>query len=1376
MTVATILFATASAQTKENWWQEDDSDDTQALTEILGASPLGWEVVSKERIIKKVGRRSVLSSGDKHVNLTGSTVYGTNLEYKLVFRLNPPDAKTSAGVTFRIAVKNPGDAKERLIGAFLANNADQPVATCHVYGTNNTYKTVSTYYLKGVTTRSLGWPEVLRKSVEKDMAALPSLSEKWMAIRYVVGKNSIQTYLDDRLFDVRREDGLDLNGKVHISLYPNTSIASFRVRPLGTEDPVYQPVPIQGYVNASEINGRKIQRDSLPVPDSVCRVGNTPFLFPEPDERDNDHISIKKSWAQFGAMEGYFESHVGEFGGRWPTAMNVNPARIQLRIPNDSYTKLHLIAATDDDKNSVPIVTAQFYRAASGFPKSFEGRVPLFSAKSMETHPSRPGQAAWDGQSGSATAKMLPVKLEDGRSGALYLVTIPLDPGELSGFSDLDIVELELTKEVKQYRSYPDPICYSFHQAGRPSGVHIYALTLERSPVHLDFKPDKFGHVWTAPAKPSYTVTLRNRAAAARPVDLELSTLSHDGKDKTTQKQTVTVQPGDQPMSVKFAINDLKKFGYHDVTLTMKDGDQTWTEKRSLAQLAPETREKGGWEDGRGPLLGYWAWGGGHHTPSLLEELTLMAEAGAETCLGELSTRPPEVQAMAEKNGMFTSLFFSSHSIYDTCWSFPPLSEKWDPSKPEASAAALMEVLRKQVAKPSAVTKPIEVIFFPEPGIGLSTFGILPEYYGEPDYTFTPDEEKLYQTYLNKFLIGARAIRKEWPHTKLLLPHGDPGFVIPFLRRSPEARELIDGVGLDMPQFERMPESQLHQVTMHRLYQMNEEFRKAGKKPFLSMHEGTCPPTPPGALPWDEQADIYTRNFLFYFAYGVYRHPSGPTPFDCGNYWGEEHYGGCGLFYRIPWRNPKPSYVAYATLSRHLNRANFEKWLPTGSLSAYCMQFKHYKTGKLIHSLWTVRGKRPATLTVPAGAQITHFDEDDNAAVLAVKDGQVTFTIDPSPCYVEGLAADPQVSLGESDHSDSVPAENAVKIGSLGDGSWKLVLQEDKTYENNHPFQMARFPGKMSAVTAEAPPQQGAKALAVRLGKQEKERKVMPWYTTLVPNRPITIPGKAGHVGLWVKASSDWGRVVYCLKDARGEQWISIGTKEQWNCDDTHLWSFFNFDGWRYLRFEMPSNSAYDNFRELGSTWWGHFGQGDGIVDLPLSLEKIIVERRTHVMYVNDPQPTRSDDVLFGDLYAEYETPFDKTDDVVRQSRIRMPVPEGIPGLDNPIKAMEAKGVGEPTVVTRVEPPAHEYDGTRCHVHFDKISGATSYDIWVSPYPDGTGALKLGTAWKEPGQLLTGLRPEVDFHLFAVYTDKDGSLSKPSKPFKIRLKDMFGMK
>jgi hypothetical protein len=297
----------------------------------------------------------------------------------------------------------------------------------------------------------------------------------------------------------------------------------------------------------------------------------------------------------------------------------------------------------------------------------------------------------------------------------------------------------------------------------------------------------------------------------------------------------------------------------------------------------------------------------------------------------------------------------------------------------------------------------------------------------------------------------------------------------------------------------------------------------------------------------------------------------------------------------------------------------------------------------------------------------------------------------------------------------------------------------------------------------------------------------MPFYTTLVPPKPIVISGKASHLGLWLKAAGDWGRVVYCLKDAKGERWLSIGKKDEWNVDDTHNWSAFNYDGWRYLTFELPANAPYDLYREAGTSFWGNYppldakerkgkrdeGDSDMVVDLPLTLEKIIVERRTHVIHATEQLPAAPDDVLLGTLLAEYEAPADKTDEAVRRSRLRMPLPTTAPELANPIRKLAEAGTTAGPNVTKIAPPEREYDGRRCHVHFAPSAGAKSYDLWVSAYADGRGAILLGKDWTGPGQLLTGLSPNVDLYLFIVAKDTAGKSSQPGNGFKINLKDMF---
>jgi len=422
--------------------------------------------------------------------------------------------------------------------------------------------------------------------------------------------------------------------------------------------------------------------------------------------------------------------------------------------------------------------------------------------------------------------------------------------------------------------------------------------------------------------------------------------------------------------------------------------------------------------------------------------------------------------------------------------------------------------------------------------------------------------------------------------------------------------------------------------------------------------------------------------------------------------------------------------------------------------------------------LWTIRGKRPVTIKLDPGQSVEVYDINDNPVILKENNGIATFTIGQSPVYLEGLTKPIELVLGEPDHSDSLPSRISVKLGNLGDGSWKISKVRDTEYENTNKLQIERFPGEMSIAQVKTDKKFGAKALSVHLDKQPIDRKVMPYYTTFVPAKPIVIPGKASHIGMWVNAASDWGRVVYVLRDAKGEKWISVGTKDDWNSDDIRTASFFCFDGWRYMKFQLPSNAPYDCYRELGTSWWGSYG-GDGIVDLPLKLEKIIVERRSSVIYGNQLIPANNSDVLLADLFAEYENKSDATAEAIKLSKLRMPVPQGIPGLENPISKMEKEGVLPSAKILKVEDPEQMPDGTRCHIYFAEIENAKSYNVWASVYPDGTGAVKIASNIVKSGALIQGLKPDTDFYLFITYSDSEGKLSKPSQPFKVNLKNKF---
>ena len=75
--------------------------------------------------------------------------------------------------------------------------------------------------------------------------------------------------------------------------------------------------------------------------------------------------------------------------------------------------------------------------------------------------------------------------------------------------------------------------------------------------------------------------------------------------------------------------------------------------------------------------------------------------------------------------------------------------------------------------------------------------------------------------------------------------------------------------------------------------------------------------------------------------------------------------------------------------------------------------------------------------------------------------------------------------------------------------------------------------------------------------------------------------------------------------------------------------------------------------------------------------------------------------------------------------------------------------------------------------YFAPVTGAKTYDVWVSTYADGRGAVLLGKDWTAPGQLLTALSPNTDLYLFVVAREAAEKASRPGKHFKVNLKDMF---
>jgi len=1339
------------------------ADEAAAVNAILSQGGGQWEAVAIKKDVlsavpSEIEGRPVLTSRGRHATLTCANVPQATSEIKLVFRFTGKEANEGGALRLLLGEKMP-DAKEPPVRISATWRPDRGHLGWFLWLPEMSRPLRGNITADGIGPRSLNWDEDFRRIIEAEQVKLKGFDEQWVTMRLQILDGRLRLYISDQLLTEQTIDPAKLNliAPATVQVLPHTALAYLSAEPIDQPPAGYEPLPLRSHLNARQIGKTKLKDNALhSSADKPLIVNGVPFDVPARDEDGNDHIDLGNSWVPGARLSGRSSTRGRTIIGRWAGAPAKDPMRVQMAIPTARYRAVHLLAAADGDTDELPIVTAQFYRNQRGFPQNFTTKQPV-----PEFFDSR--------------ATGIKVATADGKTAQLHHITIPVAPGKLAAFEGVTDLELELTKQVEIYRAYPDPMYYSWHGAGLPSSVRVFAVTLEKPDVEMSVTPGAFADTWTAPDSPNYNIKLTNHTEAARKVLLSIRTKSYFSDQTTEQKQTVTVPAnGDKTINIKI---QPPCHGYHDLTVQMNDSNQLWNEERGLVYLHEDTRERGDWQPGRGPIFGFWNWRGGHNTPTGVQQTDLMGRAGAESSSGSFESQgarhTDEERAAARKWGMITFKAFGGGDHYITARFAGTLkSEGMEKAKTQ-----FIEQMKKAKTAESDINRPELISFFPEPHIGVLSYGTPPQYYGDPPLEMNSDEEAKFQMFLKGFVEGAKILKEHYPNVKAMLPHGDPTFPIPFVTRSKEARELFDGISVDIPVFERMPEQQIHQVSLHRMYFCRDGLNKVGiTNPTLAMYEGPSRSAYIGALSDQQLADFSVRDSLILYAYGVDRQTGGWAPFESGSYWGEQHYGG-GICHRLPRGTPRPAYAAFGTMTRHLNRKNYTGWLPTGSLSTYAMQFTHYKTNKKMHVFWIIRGKRPITLNVADGAKVAVYDLMDNKIEPPVNNGKVTFTLSSSPVWVYGLTGNEKITLGDPDHRDVAPAKDAVKLASVGDGTWRQSTERDEAYEDSFISWVKRFPGKMKVTQANAPAKAGGKALAVKLDpKQDRMQKIMPYYTTLEPAKPITIKGKGTYLGLWVKGSDDWGRMIYSVRDAKGERWISVGKAGAWNCDDIMNWSAFAFNGWRYLRFELPANTPWDSYREPGTVWWGSYSKGDGIIDLPLKLEKIIIERRSHAMYVTDPQPAHGHDALIGDLYVEYEDETDMSDETVRLSRIRMAVPKDVPDLGNPITKLAEAGTLTPTKITHITTPEHHADGTRCHVHFDVAADAVTYDVWASPYKDGRGAIKLGKKWKESGQMIRGLRPDTKFYLFAVFTDKDGNTSKPSSAFEIELKDMFGMK
>lgn len=802
----------------------------------------------------------------------------------------------------------------------------------------------------------------------------------------------------------------------------------------------------------------------------------------------------------------------------------------------------------------------------------------------------------------------------DTPAGPLFYVRIPMTKAIAQDLQNF--LEVEITKELRLARRQPDPNRFRIRPLGLPSGVRIAAITFERSPLQMRVNSKESGHAFVEPQKPTFQVRLRNITQSDRDYQL-VATMTH--RDGTKSQARVAGKiPAGQTVAPSIAV--AVKRGYHDVVIALLDaaGKVLLERHTSCALLPPDTRK----HRATSPF-GTWDFGGAHFTNDDFEITgPLYVKLGLRFGFG---TKPE----MRSKYGIVPStepMVLGTIKTYeDTLKNSPDL----DPT----------------------------VLIFHETSISGRHITRVPDlFHDRPPYQLDAEEKKNYDKLLNEVIAAAKEMRRKYPKVHLRFGNGALPTQEEFYRRKLPA-ELFDSGGNESPAFGRPPETQPPDCVGHNsgVWMIRQMLDAYGykDKPVSHCYELCYPASNPGNLSTRTQADYFVRHALHSLAWNM-PHIKIGCICDMGNSYYFSNWGATGFCNSKPELSVKPAFVAVATLTRVLDGARFSRILDLGSPTLYALEFK-LPTSETAYALWTVRGQRPLRLKSDIAAW-KHTNDQGQESTVQAKGGIVEVGLSGSAVYLVGKGTLTPASFGEPVYADAPPAKHTVLSPLTSMDDWTIGKERDIELEY-YDFMCPRRKGEFAFEPVKSiAGKEGALRITPRPIKHGKD--TMPMYAVLAHNKGIPVPGKPTEIGMWVHGNSGWGRLIFELKDAKGQRWISLGAEQtdapkkwvedmipaalraklarpainDWNTSDVFGISHINFDGWRYVAFPLPGNYPGEGYGWPANSQWR--GDKDGIVHYPLTVSRLIFELQEKVLHVKTFAPPPRPEIYVRDLIA----------------------------------------------------------------------------------------------------------------------------------------------
>ena len=841
-----------------------------------------------------------------------------------------------------------------------------------------------------------------------------------------------------------------------------------------------------------------------------------------------------------------------------------------VQVPRADYCAAYVLAEADEDDSTTNELTLRVGRRMKGA-----------SSKSQVFR-----------KDFSATIPRTKKTIETDKR--LCVIRIPFTEALAQDIVD-GILDIEMTKEIRLARRSPDPNRFQWVPLGRTSSVHIAGLTLERSPIQMELRSSAGGNLFEQPAEPEFSVILKNITREPQKYSLTLKTgvspeASLRGEIGPGQSVRESIRLSGVPL------------GYVKLSAILLGGkgDHLLTRRTSFGVLPPNQRHFV--SEGS---VGTGDMNSGHFTPC----------------------DPEVIGDLYRKLGLTYGMDFASAEIRKRAGvrigrEFSVTTKRWT-----NSLAAYAQRLEES---PDLLP---HLMIFHEDAISAQHATRTPDFFHDrPPYVLNPEEQKRFTLLQEVALSTAKRFREKHPEMRISLGNG-PMVVREELYRHGFPADLFDSGGNENPAFSRLPETQPPDpIGNNSSLWMDRQLLDAygyREKSVTQCHETIYPSTNPGNLSLETQAKYLIRHILQSMAWRIPQIRAG-TLLDAGDSYYHSNWGGIGLFERAPEKAPKPVAISLATLTRVLDGAHYEDFLDTGSDSAYLMSFSK-KDGATVFPFWVVRGTRDFTLLLDGASKARIVEANGLEKEVPILQGTIRLDASPEPAYLilpkGGRVA--SVVLGLSKYEDQ-PVGRISKIDSLVSlEKWKVVPERSPELEMYNPLTPRRKGNFefsiVSKIDGEGP------ALRISPKPVKEGKSVMPMYAELAFQKRMELPGKPAEIGLWVNGNSSWSRVIFSLRDASGQRWVSIGAAakgaSEWmgdwltpdllknykpgkiadfNTDDPFGLSRINFDGWRYLGFPLPGQYPGEGYHWPANSQW--FSDGDGIVHYPLLLEKLIVE------------------------------------------------------------------------------------------------------------------------------------------------------------------------